>query len=185
MILSAAANTGHIFEHGYTLPMVKVQQKGGRAHKEGIDALVSLVAARAVLDKVFVDQKVSQYLARMSGGSVRDLMRLLFEAQSLARADDKDKIDQATARAAVQRVRVNLERTLWPYQSLARLHEAKSLPEPEAADQHQLEQARAFYADLLIKGVVLEYDGGECWYDVHPIMRDRGIQGCPEAWLGR
>ena len=108
----------------------------------------------------------------MSGGSVRDLMRLLFEAQSLARVDDKDRIDHASARDAVQRVRVDLERTLWPYQALARIHETKSLPEPEAADQHQLEQARAFYADLLIKGVVLEYDGGECWYDVHPIMRD-------------
>ena len=172
MVLSAAANPGQVFEHRYTLPMVKVQQKGGQAFKKGIDALVTLIAARADLDKVFVDRKVPQYLARMSGGSVRDLMRLLFEAQSLARADDKDKIDQASARDAVQRVRVDLERTLWPYQSLARVHEAKSLPEPEAADQHQLEQARAFYADLLIKGVVLEYDGGECWYDAHPIMRE-------------
>jgi hypothetical protein len=172
MVLSAAANTGQVFQHRYTLPMVKVQQKGSQAYKKGIDALVSVIAARADLDKVFVDPRASQYLARMSGGSVRDLMRLLFEAQSLARADDKDKIDQASARAAVQRVRVDLERTLWPYQPLARIHESKSLPEPETADQHQLEQARAFYADLLIKGVVLEYDGGECWYDVHPILRD-------------
>ena len=171
MILSAAANTGHIFEHGYTLPMVKVQRKGGQAFDKGIDALVSVIAKRADY-KVFGDLKVARYLARMSGGSVRDLMRLLFEAQSLARADDKDRIDQASARAAVQRVRVDLERALWPYQSLARVHEAKSLPEPASADQHQLQQARAFYADLLIKGVVLEYDGGECWYDVHPIMRE-------------
>jgi hypothetical protein len=150
MVLSAAANTGQVFEHRYTLP----------------------IAARADLDKVFVDTRVPQYLARMSGGSVRDLMRLLFEAQSLARAEDKARIDQASARAAVQRVRVDLERTLWPYQPLAQVHDSKSLPEPEGADQHQLQQARAFYADLLIKGVVLEYDGGECWYDVHPIMRE-------------
>jgi hypothetical protein len=108
----------------------------------------------------------------MSGGSVRDLMRLLFEAQSLARADDKDRIDLTSAKEAVQRIRVDLERTLWPYQPLARIHELKSLPAPEGADQHLLEQARAFFADLLIKGVVLEYDGGACWYDVHPIMRE-------------
>jgi hypothetical protein len=172
MVLSAAANTGQVFEHRYTLPMVKVQQKGSQAYRKGIDALVSVIAARADLDKVFVDTRVPQYLARMSGGSVRDLMRLLFEAQSLARAEDKARIDQASARAAVQRVRVDLERTLWPYQPLAQVHDSKSLPEPEGADQHQLQQARAFYADLLIKGVVLEYDGGECWYDVHPIMRE-------------
>jgi hypothetical protein len=116
--------------------------------------------------------RVPAYLAQMSGGSARDLIRLLSEAQSLARVDGKDRIDQASAREAVQRIRIDLERSLWPYQALARIHQAKSLPEPEAADQHQLEQARAFYADLLIKGVVLEYDGGECWYDAHPIMRE-------------
>ena len=99
-------------------------------------------------------------------------MRLLSQAQSLARVDDKHRIDQASAREAVKRIRLDLERTLWPYRALARIHQSKSLPEPEAADQHQLQQARAFYADLLIKGVVREYNGGECWYDVHPIMRD-------------
>jgi hypothetical protein len=154
------------------LPTVKVQQKSGQPHKKGVDALVALVAARADLDNVFASRGVIRHLAQMSGGSVRDLVRLLFEAQSLARADDKDRIDQAAARDAVQRVRVDLERTLWPYHPLARIHESKSLPEPRAADQSQLEQARAFYADLLIKGVVLEYDSGECWYDVHPIMRE-------------
>jgi hypothetical protein len=175
MVLSAAANTGQVFEHRYTLPTVKVQQKSGQPHKTGLDALIALVAARADLDKVFASRGVIRYLAQMSGGSVRDLVRLLFEAQSLARADEKDRIDQGTARAAVQRVRVNLERTLWPYQALARIHEAKNLPESEVASQNQLEQTRAFYADLLIKGVVLEYDGGECWYDVHPIMREIAV----------
>jgi hypothetical protein len=172
MVLSAAANTGQVFEHSYTLPMVKVQQRNGRSYQKGIDALVALIAARADLGEVFVDAKVPEYLARMSGGSVRDLIRLLSEAQSFARADGKDRIDQSSAKDAVQRVRLSLERTLWPYRSLAGIHRSKSLPEPEAADQQQLEQARAFYADLLIKGVVLEYDGGECWYDVHPIMRE-------------
>jgi hypothetical protein len=172
MVLSAAANTGQMFEHRFTLPMVKVDQKGGQPYKKGIDALVGLIAARADLDRIFVDLKVPQYLARMSGGSVRDLMRLIFQAQSLARVDDKDRIDQASAREAVKRIRLDLERTLWPFRALARIHESKSLPEPEAADQQQLQQARAFYADLLIKGVVREYDGGECWYDVHRIMRD-------------
>ena len=89
MVLSAAANTGQMLEHRFTLPMVKVQQKGGQTYSKGIDALVALIAARADLDSVFVDAKVPQYLARMSGGSVRDLMRLLFQAQSLARVDGK------------------------------------------------------------------------------------------------
>ena len=172
MVLSAAANTGQVFEHSYTLPMVKVQQRNGRPYSKGIEALVALIAARADLGEVFADAKVPQYLARMSGGSVRDLIRLLSEAQSFARADGKDRIDQSSAKDAVQRVRLSLERTLWPYKALAGIHRSKSLPEPEVADQQQLEQARAFYADLLIKGVVLEYNGGECWYDVHPIMRE-------------
>ena len=172
MVLSAAANTGQVFAQRFTLPMVKVQQKSGQPYKSGVDALVTLIAARADLERIFVDAKVPQYLARMSGGSVRDLMRLLSQAQSLARVDDQDRIDQTSAKEAAKRIRLDLERTLWPYRALARIHESKSLPEPDATDQHQLQQARAFYADLLIKGVVREYDGGECWYDVHPIMRD-------------
>ena len=172
MVLSAAANTGQVLAQRFTLPMVKVQQKSGQSYKRGIDALIAVIAARADLDKTFVDAKVPQYLARLSGGSVRDLMRLLSQAQSLARVDGKDRIDQASAREAVKRIRLDLERTLWPYRALARIHQSKSLPEPEVADQQQLQQARAFYADLLIKGVVREYDGGECWYDVHPIMCD-------------
>ena len=37
----------------------------------------------------------------MSGGSVRDLIRLLYEAQSLnARVDGKERIDQASAKDA-------------------------------------------------------------------------------------
>jgi hypothetical protein len=172
MVLSRAANTGQVFEHGYTLPMVKVQQRNGRAYSKGVEALIALIAARADLGEVFVDAKVPQYLARMSGGSVRDLIRLLYEAQSFARVDGKDRIDQASARDAAQRVRLSLERTLWPYKVLAGIHKSKSLPEPTTGDPQQLGQARAFYADLLIKGVVLEYDGGECWYDVHPIMRE-------------
>jgi len=160
------------FEQRFTLPMVKVQQRSGKPYARGIDALVGLIAARADLDSVFVDARVPRYLASMSGGNVRDLVRLLYGAQSFARIDDKERIDLASAKAAVQRSRVEFERALWPYQTLAGIHEAKSLPEPEVADQDRLEQARAFYADLLIKGVVLEYDGGECWYDVHPIMRE-------------
>ncbi|MCE3250117.1 MAG: hypothetical protein K0R41_3942 [Geminicoccaceae bacterium] len=142
-----------------------------RPYAKSCDALVALIAARADLDAVFVDAKVPQYLARISGGSLRDLIRLLFEAQSFARVDGKSRIDQSSAKDAVQRVRRSLERTLWPCEALAGIRRSKSLPEPEVADQQQLEPARAFYADLLIKGVLLEYDGGACWYDVHPIMR--------------
>ena len=58
MVLSAAANTGQVLQHRYTLPTVKVQQKGGKPYKKGIDALIGLIAARADLDRVFANEGV-------------------------------------------------------------------------------------------------------------------------------
>jgi hypothetical protein len=40
-----------------------------RPYAKSCDALVALIAARADLDAVFVDAKVPQYLARISGAA--------------------------------------------------------------------------------------------------------------------
>ena len=142
-----------------------------RPYAKGFDALVALIAARADLDAVFVDAKVPQYLARISGGSLRDLIRLLFEAQSFARVDGKSRIDQSSAKDAVQRVRRSLERTLWPCEALAR---HSSVEEPARARGRRPAAAGAG-ARLLRRppdqGRPARIRWPRAWYDVHPIMR--------------
>jgi hypothetical protein len=175
-LVMSPANLGRVFEHQFTMPMVKTHRPDGKSFKAGLDALTDLVAKRVDIERVFVSDEVVRFLAQMSGGSVRDLMRLLDNAQLSARVDGKDRIDKASAREAVTKLRIDFERLLVPGQVyfplLTKVHQTKDLALESALDQAAVQAARAFCADLLIMGAVLEYNGGQCWYDVHPIVRE-------------
>jgi hypothetical protein len=75
------ANLGRLFDHQFTVPMVKTHRPDGKSFKPGLDALTELIAKRVDLERVFVSGDVVRFLAQISGGSVRDLMRLLDNAQ--------------------------------------------------------------------------------------------------------
>jgi len=176
----APMNIGTVFEDKFTLSMVKVRKPGGKADKPGIDALAAAVAKRVEVDAVFGHSRDVRRLAEMSGGSVRDLMRLVQSAQLIARADGKDRIDAAAVREAVLRMRLDFERLLIPgrayYPILARIHRSNSdgcdVVDSPAPDEVQ--KARDFFKQLLFNGSVLEYNGGRMWYDVHPVIQEIG-----------
>jgi hypothetical protein len=120
---------------------------------------------------------VVRYLCTNSGGSIRDLLRLLGNASLEARADNKDRIDQDSAQKAVKEMRLDLERLLIPaqlyYPLLAKLHQSKrDWFDVAAADSKKLEEFRTIFQNLLFNGTVLEYNGEESWYDVHPVIRE-------------
>ena len=174
-LVLAPANISLQFEHQFTMPMVKLRGSDDKPYRPGFAVLTELVQARIDLDRVFASKAVVRYLAEMSGGSVRDLMRLLYEAQSIARVEGRPKIDTMSAKEAVKKIRIGFERMLVPGQSyfplLASICRDKQL-DREGAGPEQAEDARKFWADLLRMGAVLEYNGDHCWYDVHPIVRE-------------
>ena len=174
----APTRIGTVFEKSFTLPMVKVRSPQGKPYKPGLDALIQVVAGRIVLDAVFPDRRVVRRLAEMSGGNVRDLMRLVYNAQLSARVDDKERIDTDAAKRAVLDMRLDYERLLNPAQTyfplLARIHKTKgdgSEVDHEASPE-RVEGYRAFFRDFLFNGSVLEYNGDSMWYDVHPIVQE-------------
>ena len=86
--------------------MVKVRNRAGqgvsrRARRPGR----RLVAKRIDLDAVFASRQVVSRLAEMSGGNVRDLMRLVNNAQLSARVEEKETIDTAAAKRAIHQDR--------------------------------------------------------------------------------
>ncbi|QNT71014.1 hypothetical protein [Defluviicoccus vanus] len=176
MIL-APWNIGTVFENRFTMPMIKISNLDNEAYQPGIDALVRLVAARADVDAVFTSNDIVAFLARMSGGSVRDLLRLINYAQLEARTDGKTQIDQASADAAVKELRIDFERLLIPrhvyFPLLREIHQTKAdweSPE-QKTDATSVKQQREFFSELLLNGSVLEYNGDRSWYDVHPIVQ--------------
>ncbi len=168
---------GRVFESFFTLPMVKVRTREGTTFARGLEALVEVVAKRIDLDAVFASRSVVRDLAKSSGGSIRDLMRLVGYAQLAARAQDKETIDSNSAQRAADKIRLDYEKLLVPAGSyfplLARIHETKTDGAPKEAtpDPAKVESYRVFFSELLTNGSVLEYNGSETWYDVHPVIR--------------
>lgn len=166
------------FFHTFTMPNAKVRLRDGRAHKPGIEGLLALVGKRLDLDLVFSDRKVARFLVEKSGGSVRDLIRLLDEAQLEAQVEGKASVDLPSAKAAVKKLCVNFTRVLIPgsvyYPILAEVHRTKR--EFKIADgevtKERVTAAREFFAELIGNGTVLEYNGEDSWYDVHPAVCD-------------
>lgn len=177
-MVMAPWDIGTVFFNNFTMPMVKVRNRDGTLHSSGIDALKRLVAARADPQAVF-DQPdaLLPRLAEASGGSVRDLLRLLNDAQLEARTDDKTQIDVASVEAAIKNMRIDFERLLLPIEAyfpiLRRLHETKlSWQSPDKAlDAAEVKAEKEFFSQLLFNGTVLEYNGDCNWYDVHPIVQ--------------
>ena len=171
-------NIDRVFAHSFTMQMVKTHQRDGQEFKAGLDALIALVEKRVVIDAVFSSRDVVRYLARMSGGSVRDLMRLVDYAQLAARVDEKSKMDEASAREAAKKLRLDFERLLIPgqvyYPLLAQVHRTKGdgfTQEPQTKPE-DVKAAREFFSQLFFNGSVLEYNGEKTWYDVHPAICD-------------
>ncbi len=176
--LDPSMNIDMVFDRTFTLSIVKVRDPAGRLFKKGLDALVETVAKRVEIDAVFAKRDVVRKLAEMSGGSVRDLMRLIGNAQLSAAADGKTKIDAASVKRAVLKIRLSFERLLIPgqvyYPLLAQIHDSKRDRSDGllAADPEKVETYRNFFNHLLFNGSVLEYNGDRMWYDVHPVIQE-------------
>lgn len=167
---------GNLFEKTFTMPTVTVHDQKNQRVSIGVDSLVNLVAKRINLDLVFESNAVVEYLSAQSGGSVRDLLRLVGSAQIAAQVSRQPVIDQDSAERAVRKLRLDFQGIFIPgsvyYPLLASVAHSKqdaalapsATPEEATHNQH-------FFAQLLVNGSVLEYsDGEERWYDVHPVL---------------
>ena len=184
-------NIGTIFPESFSLPMVKVRTRDEKAFKPGRDALVNVVKKRIDINSIFESEAVVRKLAESSGGSMRDLMRLIGYAKMSTGAMGKERIDLDSANRAAVRMRLDYERLLIPAGSyfplLVRIHQTKTDGAPKEAviDPKKVDDYRVFFNKLLTNGAVLEYNGGETWYDVHPVIKDIRafceIKDAPEA----
>jgi hypothetical protein len=165
-----------LFGHVFTMPNVKVRLRTGEPHKTGTDGLVALVGKRLALNLIFENEKVVRYLAEKSGGSVRDLIRLLDDAQLEAQVDEKPRVDLKSAKTAVNKLRDHFSRLLKPgnvyFPILAEISRTKHEPDIPAGDitVERVAAAREFFGEMVGNGTVLEYNGDDSWYDVHPAV---------------
>lgn len=147
------------------LPMVKITERGGGPHAEGLARLQSLVGRRVSLSRVFgtaLDQTL-QPILEASGGYPRDLLRMVREVIS-------DASSLPVTPADTQRIIAQLAQT---YRFVIRSPDVELLT--EIAGTNTLPQgdgARlSTFSSLFSRHLILAYLNGDEWYDIHPLVR--------------
>lgn len=156
-----------------SMPMVKLKTAEGKSVKAGFDVLHNVIAQRVDIDAIFESKSLVRKLCEYSGGSLRDLMRLIGGATLSSLAAKRPKIDKKSVDSAVKEIRVAHEKLMRPFdhvcQVLARVHQTKQLWYPP--DNPNDANAADLNRQLLFNGAVLEYNGDRNWYDVHPVIQ--------------
>lgn len=174
----APMDIGKVFDHKFTLPIVRVREPDGVRSRKGLGTLMQVLDQRLDREQIFTSRGVARLLAEMSGGSMRDFIRLVQNAWLTAEAAGKQKIDKPSAQQAVTKLRIDYQRILIPgqiyYPLLAKVHQTHRdwFEDADAASAEKVDDYRQFFSQLLFNGAVLEYNGADSWYDVHPVIED-------------
>ncbi|HET7503636.1 MAG TPA: hypothetical protein VFK02_21595 [Kofleriaceae bacterium] len=147
-----------------TIPMVSVRGKPGGASRdddpEGFAALRRLLGRRVALERVFSEDAAVQEAVRLSGGCVRDLLRIVGDLPSFGAQPYTGQLVRDVAADYIN----EYERLLQGKPYLGLLHAIADTGEFPAATTDEWKR------QLLMNLVVLEYDTGT-WYDVHPLVK--------------
>lgn len=159
------------FEEPKVLPMVLVKFKDGRECQEGIALLQQMVMARKFPDKneqerfdviteIFDSLETLNRLCRVSGGHVRDLLRLLNEWIR------KEKQFPLTRPKLEEVIRQRCNNMMMPisdaeWELLRQVKQRKKVTDDDG------------YQKLIRSRFVFEYHSdGEIWFDINPILAD-------------
>jgi hypothetical protein len=150
--LAFNSNLGNEFSAGlFMMPMVKYQKP------EGLNKLIELIKQRMSPD-LFADEELPKKLIAVSGGSMRDLFRLIRFATETANG----QIKEADVKMAIQTLAKEYDR-------LVRSDFIPLLKEI-ANNQNIPTDVLGMYEQLLNLRLVHEYENGERWADLHPAL---------------
>ena len=148
-------------------PAIKIRSSDGEVHELGIGAIKKIVAKRGDWKRLLGDDAQLEKLIHMSGGNIRDLLRLLSEV--IRRATElpvsTPVVDDAINQMRVEFLPVADDDAMWLAQ-IAETHQASFGAMDKLPDL-----ARFFDTHL-----VLCYRDGPEWYDVHPLIKEHMIE---------
>lgn len=149
-------------------PMVRVREKDGTECAGAIDDMVDAVGRRVALD-LFEDRADVRRMCLFSGGHIRDLMHLLTKATDYA----EDRFTTESVGRAERSLTRDYDRLVRDADlpKLVQVHRDKRLPTDED------------FALLPYHLIVLTYQNGEDWADIHPAVR--ATRKFQEAWDAR
>ncbi len=158
-------NLGALYAPGglHWLPALKVKTRSGQPHRPGLDNLALVMDKRGDWQRLLGTRQQLDRLSLLSGGHLRDLLRLVAE---ILRRPGSLPADEATVTAAINQIRneflpIAESDARW----LCRIAESGLPSMPDLKDL-------ADFARFLDTALVLSYRNGAFWYDVHPLIRE-------------
>ncbi len=142
-------NLGADFDGIKVLPMVNI-------NKDGIQKLVEIIEQRVEVRLVFDTIELLEALAKTSGGVVRDLMRLI----RMSTETDAEKISLNDVTYAINTLKKQYDR-------LIRNEDIKIFKQIKKTKRVQSDES---FARLLNLRLILEYENGNRWADLHPVI---------------
>ena len=164
------------FEHCFILSHIQTVTSRNREKKEGVNTLVNIIKGRMDINKLFKDENDARFLAKMSGGNIRDLMTLLHQAQLAARSQKKTIIDMESCKISVERLRQYYEKILIPHQVYYPLLYKINLTQNEEFlldgnhTSSGVKDSRFFGSELLSTGAAIDNHQDDNSYIIHPVI---------------
>lgn len=159
------------FDENLTLPMIKVHEKDGSSYNQGIDGILQILHKRIDKGKNLIPAGLLKEFVFMSGGSLRDLFRMLKAAAENAAARGKEKIEKKDFQYSLNRLKNDYYNTISYNERTGMsakdyyeiLVQCCKRPNKKPADVKGL-------IDLKHNMCILGYNGEE-WFDVHPVVK--------------
>ncbi len=152
----------NVFPNRQIIPNVKLRanKSSSEPNGPGIAALLEVIQKRLSVEILPQPSRLAEEFVQRSGGSLRQLIRLLREAIQSAQARGLAALDSEALEDAARSIQQDYERMLEPsdYKLLAHTHGTKSIEKDDATMQ------------LLSNLAILEYNGKELWHDVNPLI---------------
>ncbi|MCX4316138.1 MAG: hypothetical protein OSJ52_05810 [Lachnospiraceae bacterium] len=142
-----------------TLPMIKIETIENKPFQSGIDVIIKMVGKRARLDLFEAD--VLERMIQDTGGSLRDLFRVINTAATRAECRDSENISMEDAERALEELKTSLTRRIEDkdYKFLGNIYRG---------NKERIED-KEMLLKMLQASVVLEYNGKR-WHNVHPLV---------------
>lgn len=160
----------------FPMPMISVRKKDGRPNPIAVKGLEALVAKRMEIGLTFASSKLVREVILGSGGSVREMIRLIQSARLNALVESHTVIESDDVKHALKGAAIGLQNALTPtnifFPILAQISVHKEF-EADLKDGYTIEAVNArrdFFHTLIAEGAVLAYNGEGNWYDVHPAL---------------
>ncbi len=143
------------------LSMIKVKKADKTDYEQGIATLSKIVEKRAELS--LIDDDALRFMIKKSGGAIRDLFEMIQDASFESMLIEKDKIEMSEAKSAYYQLKSRNERLIRNDSEVEKLVQVYQDPQLLTTDDTMME--------LLVKGLILEYNG-ERWCGIHPAVED-------------